>query len=65
MRLNDLNSKTSAGSATSQDGKKEYKKPQLVCYGDVRTVTLAPTPGGFVESGYNYLTRTGTPPTNG
>ena len=29
---------------------REYEKPILLCYGDVRDVTLGPTPG-FGESG--------------
>jgi hypothetical protein len=30
--------------------KLEYVKPELTCYGDVRDLTLSPTPGSF-ESG--------------
>ncbi|GHA07600.1 hypothetical protein GCM10008090_16780 [Arenicella chitinivorans] len=38
--------------------KKPYEKPALVCYGDVRDVTLGPTLGGG-ESGCEGVFRVG------
>lgn len=35
-----------------------YKKPVLTCYGDVRDVTLGPTPG-FGESGCSVTRKPG------
>ncbi len=32
--------------------KKPYIKPSLVRFGDIRTLTLSPTRGGFAESFY-------------
>ena len=38
-----------------------YETPELICYGDVRDVTLGPTPG-FAESGCINDRQAGTPP---
>lgn len=43
-------------SATSFAEKKPYARPLLIDYGDVRDITLAPTPGLNTESGYTYTT---------
>lgn len=37
-----------------------YEKPVLIAYGDVRDVTLGPTPG-LGESGCEFQRRTGSP----
>ncbi|NNC99042.1 MAG: hypothetical protein HKN85_02555 [Gammaproteobacteria bacterium] len=39
----------------------EYQEPVLVCYGDVRDVTLGPTVGTN-ESGCEFDRRPGSPP---
>lgn len=39
-----------ASQALNGSVERQYEKPVLLCYGDVRDVTLGPTPG-FGESG--------------
>lgn len=39
-----------SSSIESSKPKKPYEKPELICYGDVRDITLGPSPG-FGESG--------------
>jgi hypothetical protein len=58
--------KTQDNTGSARAGKKkQYEKPRLVCYGDVRTMTLAPTPGGNAESGNDFSNWTGGAPSGG
>lgn len=49
--------KSGADNSQVKSHKKAYARPQLTRYGDVRTMTLAPTPEFSQESGFAYLTR--------
>ena len=46
--------------AVSLSDKLKYERPILVCYGDVRDVTLGPT-FGTSESGCEFARRVGNP----
>ena len=41
---------------SESSGNEQYEKPSLTCYGDVRDITLGPTPG-LGESGNVLLFR--------
>lgn len=41
--------------------KKPYQKPELIQYGDIRTITLDPSPGDFESGGAVGWTEPGAP----
>jgi len=53
---NKKNSHRSSDASSAKNSRKEYEKPVLIAYGDVRDVTLGGT-GGLGESGCECLFR--------
>ena len=45
--------------SSNAPNRKPYAKPRLTLYGDIRDLTLAPTPGARIESGRGINRRTG------
>jgi hypothetical protein len=47
--------------SSNAPNRRPYTKPRLTSYGDIRDLTLAPTPGTQIESGRGAGRRTGRP----
>jgi hypothetical protein len=65
ITINNLNSDTAFADSIEQDRRPDaevrgYEKPVLIFYGDVRDVTLGPTPG-LGESGCEFQRQAGSP----